>query len=25
MLVVGVNFIADGLRDLGDPTRRRSA
>lgn len=25
MLVVGVNFIADGLRDLGDPTRRRGA
>lgn len=25
MLVVGVNFIADGLRELGDPTRRRGA
>lgn len=24
ILVVGVNFIADGLRDLADPTRRRS-
>lgn len=24
VLVVGVNFIADGLRDLGDPTRKRS-
>ncbi|MFK4760945.1 ABC transporter permease [Microbacterium sp. ZW T5_45] len=23
-LVVGVNFLADGLRDLADPTRRRS-
>ncbi|GAA5187058.1 ABC transporter permease [Rugosimonospora acidiphila] len=24
MLVVGVNLIADGLRDVADPTRRRS-
>jgi peptide/nickel transport system permease protein len=24
MLVVGVNFVADGLRDVADPTRRRS-
>ncbi|GAA3589979.1 ABC transporter permease [Klugiella xanthotipulae] len=24
MLVLGVNFIADGLRDIADPTRRRS-
>lgn len=24
ILVVGVNFIADGLRDLADPTRKRS-
>jgi len=23
-LVLGVNFLADGLRDLADPTRRRS-
>lgn len=23
-LVIGVNFIADGLRDIADPTRRRS-
>ncbi|MFG1924324.1 ABC transporter permease [Cryptosporangium sp. NPDC048952] len=25
LLVVGVNLIADGLRDVADPTRRRSA
>ncbi|WGD37909.1 ABC transporter permease [Lysinibacter sp. HNR] len=24
MLVIGVNFVADGLRDVVDPTRRRS-
>lgn len=24
MLVIGVNFIADGLRDLADPTRRNT-
>ncbi|RJO74119.1 ABC transporter permease [Nocardia panacis] len=24
VLVIGVNLVADGLRDLGDPTRRRS-
>ncbi|GAB2468795.1 peptide/nickel transport system permease protein [Conyzicola lurida] len=24
MLVIGVNFVADGLRDVADPTRRRS-
>ncbi|WOF24019.1 ABC transporter permease [Microbacterium betulae] len=24
VLVLGVNFIADGLRDVGDPTRRRA-
>ena len=24
VLVLGVNFLADGLRDLADPTRRRS-
>ncbi len=24
MLVIGVNFVADGLRDIGDPTRKRS-
>ncbi len=22
MLVIGVNFLADGLRDIADPTRR---
>jgi len=22
MLVIGVNFIADGLRDIADPARR---
>lgn len=25
LLVVGVNLVADGLRDVADPTRRRSA
>ncbi len=24
VLVVGVNLVADGLRDVADPTRRRS-
>ena len=24
MLVIGVNFVADGLRDVADPSRRRS-
>jgi peptide/nickel transport system permease protein len=24
LLVIGVNLIADGLRDVADPTRRRS-
>ncbi|MFF9563356.1 ABC transporter permease [Leifsonia sp. NPDC014704] len=24
VLVIGVNLVADGLRDVGDPTRRRS-
>jgi peptide/nickel transport system permease protein len=24
MLVIGVNLVADGLRDIGDPTSRRS-
>jgi len=24
MLVLGMNFVADGLRDVGDPTRRRT-
>jgi peptide/nickel transport system permease protein len=24
MLVIGVNLIADGLRDVADPTRRRT-
>jgi peptide/nickel transport system permease protein len=24
VLVLGVNFVADGLRDVADPTRRRS-
>ena len=23
-LVLGVNFLADGLRDVADPTRRRA-
>ena len=23
-LVIGINLLADGLRDIGDPTRRRS-
>jgi peptide/nickel transport system permease protein len=23
-LVLGVNFLADGLREFGDPTRRRA-
>jgi peptide/nickel transport system permease protein len=23
-LVIGVNFVADGLRDVADPSRRRS-
>ena len=24
VLVIGVNLVADGLRDVADPTRRRS-
>jgi peptide/nickel transport system permease protein len=24
ILVIGVNLVADGLRDVADPTRRRS-
>jgi peptide/nickel transport system permease protein len=24
VLVIGINLVADGLRDIGDPTRRRS-